>query len=87
MHLFLVDTIQNIVVVQNNVIKDYRHVTILQSSDHSKCVQLLTDMINDSLHSTAPIKKICIKKNMYQDNISKRSKDIIKNIEIQKLYT
>ena len=78
----------NTEVVQYNLIYDRHHDYILHSNNSSESIKLLTEMLNDSLSVVAPIKKIKIKKVKEEDfNLSKETKEMIKNMDIKKVIT
>ena len=52
----------NTEIVQHNLIYDRCHDHILHSNNSSESLQLLTDMLNESLNVVALIKKIRIRK-------------------------
>ena len=72
--------------VELNLIKGNRQNQIFMSNNPNKCAKLLVDMVNDSLKGCAPIKKFIKKKQeKNEQNLSKKTLDLIESIEIQKL--
>ena len=73
-------------IVEDNLIKDKRHDTILNTIDSSLAMSLLIEMINDAIKDVAPIRKIVIKKTTkYKNNLSKETIEHIKTVDLQKV--
>ena len=68
------------------VVKDEKHVQILESTDPSYAMKLLIEMLSEATKKSAPIIKINIKKNDNTNklNLNKETINYIKSVQLQK---